>query len=314
LDNEEEDSTGKTEFYDKYDEFFDETVDEEQILSAVKKFGSETSIDDNSCKVINLAIMGKPNTGKSTLSNKLTAEDNSIVSDIPGTTRDIVEGEFFYKNMQFRLMDTAGIRRKNKVTENVEYYSVTRAIKAIDTCDVVYMVIDAEEGLSGQDKKIAGHVVKKGKGIVIVVNKWDKIDKMPNAFKAMEDRIRFLFPVLEFAPVVPISALEGTGIDKLLKTTITIAKQLDTRITTAALNSALREWVSDYPPPASNNKVRYKIKYATQTSIKPSRFLLFVNKTKGFPEYYRKYIKNKIKQDFKLNYIPFEIDIKETEN
>jgi GTP-binding protein len=263
--------------------------------------------------VINLAILGKPNTGKSTLSNRLTGTDKSIVSDIPGTTRDIVEGEFLFKNTRFRVMDTAGIRRKSRVTENVEYYSVTRAIKSIDDADLVFIVIDAEEGLSDQDKKIAGHVVKKGKGIIIVINKWDKLKDVPNRMAAVEDRVRFMFPVLDFAPVIPISALTGEGVDNLLKTAFKVNRQLETRVSTANLNKALKEWVEESPPPTSGSRVRYKIRYMTQTCIKPSRFLIFVNKSKGFPPAYIKYIKNKIRKSFGFSAIPFEIDIRETE-
>ena len=287
---------------------------EEQVVEFLEANSSFTDMSEETPEnVINLAILGKPNTGKSTLSNRLTSSEKSIVSDIPGTTRDIVEGEFYYKNVRFRVMDTAGIRRKSKVTENVEYYSVTRAIKAIEDIDLVFLVIDAEEGLSDQDKKIAGHVVKKGKGIIIVVNKWDKITKMPNMVTAMEDRIKFVFPVLDFAPIVPIAALTGTGIDELLKAAFKVHRQLETRVSTANLNKALREWVEDYPPPAGNNRGRYKLKYMTQPCIKPTRFLIFVNKSKGFPASYMKYIKNKIRKSLGLNSIPFEIDIKETE-
>ncbi len=289
---------------------------EEQVEEFLGKKEDQPEIpeeaEQKSERVVRLAIMGKPNTGKSTLSNKLTGTEQSIVSDIPGTTRDIVEGEFTYNNTRFKIMDTAGIRRKNRISENIEYYSVSRAIKAIDDCDLVFMVIDAEEGLSDQDKKIAGHVVKKGKGIIIVVNKWDRMNQVSNMITAMEDRIRFLFPVLEFAPIVPISAINSTGIEELLKIALKVNRQLEIRVSTSSLNKALREWVDDYPPP-SDGKIRFKIKYITQTEIKPTRFLLFVNKHKGFPASYIKYIKNKIKKSFGLGSIPFEIDIKETE-
>ncbi|MCL2293918.1 MAG: ribosome biogenesis GTPase Der [Spirochaetes bacterium] len=263
--------------------------------------------------VIRLAIMGKPNTGKSTLSNKLTETEQSIVSDMPGTTRDIVEGEFLFGKTKFKIMDTAGIRRKNRVTENVEYYSVNRAIKAIDDCDLVLMLIDAEEGLSDQDKKIANQVVKKGKGIIIVLNKWDKVKHLPNIITAMQDRIRFLFPILDFAPIVPLSALNDAKFDDLLKMAIKVNKQLETRISTPGINKALKEWTEDYPPPSIGGIIKFKVRYITQTGIKPCRFLIFVNRLKGFPASYISYIKNKIRKKFGLGSIPFEINIKETE-
>lgn len=263
-------------------------------------------------KVINLAILGKPNTGKSTLSNLLTDSSSSIVSDIPGTTRDIVEGVFSYKDVKFNVMDTAGIRRKSRVHENVEYYSVTRAIKSIENSDLVFLVIDGEEGLSEQDKKIAGHVVKKGKGIVVVLNKCDKFEKIANIAAAMEDRIRFFFPVLDFAPVISISSLKEIGIEALLKAALKVNRQLETRVSTSSLNKALKDWLDEYAPPV-DGRIRYKIRYTTQVGIKPTRFLIFVNRAKGFPENYLSYLKNKIKKSFGLNSIPIAIDIKETD-
>ena len=231
---------------------------------------------------VRIAVLGKPNTGKSTLNNLLTGKENSIVSDIPGTTRDIVESSFIYKNIHYQIMDTAGIRRKNKVTENVEYYSVTRAIKTIEDADVVLLVIDGVEGLSDQDKKIASQIVKKGKGVIIVLNKWDLLQKVPNMINAVEDRVRFLFPVLDFAPIIPISALENMGIEELLKEVYKVWRQLNTRVSTSSLNKALKDWVEDSPPPFVSG-VRYKIRYMTQISANPTKFLLFVNKSKKFP-------------------------------
>ncbi len=260
---------------------------------------------------VRLALLGKPNTGKSTLNNLLTGKDNSIVSDIPGTTRDIVEGDFIHKNIYYQIMDTAGIRRKNKVTDNVEYYSVSRAIKAIENADVVLLMIDGVEGLSEQDKKIAGQIVKKGKGVIIVLNKWDMLAKVPNLINAIEDRIRFIFPILEFAPIVPISALENQGIDELMKNVYKVWRQLNTRVSTSSLNKALKEWVEDNPPPSVSG-VRYKIRYMTQTSANPSKFLLFVNKSKKFPAFYVSYIKNKIRKSFGVGSIPVELSLKET--
>jgi GTP-binding protein len=208
-------------------------------------------------------------------------------------------------------MDTAGIRRKSKVTENVEYYSVTRAIQTIENADVVLLMIDGVEGLSDQDKKIANQIVKKGKGVVLVINKWDKLKKIPNMVNAVEDRIRFLFPILDFAPIVPISALENEGIDELLKAVYKVWRQLNIRVSTSSLNKALKDWVEDNPPPVLNN-ARYKIRYMTQISANPSRFLLFVNKSKKFPASYLAYIKNKIRKSFGISSIPVDLSIKET--
>ncbi len=169
---------------------------------------------------VKLAIMGKPNTGKSTLTNLLVGSDVSIVSEIAGTTRDVVMGIFSYKGSDFTVLDTAGIRRKSKVEEDVEYYSVNRAIKTIDEADVVLLMVDAIEGLSDQDKKIANLIVRRGgKGIILVLNKIDLLTGIGNEIEAIKDRIRFLFPILGFAPITSISALKGgQDIGKLLDT------------------------------------------------------------------------------------------------
>ncbi|MDR1929898.1 MAG: GTP-binding protein, partial [Treponema sp.] len=188
---------------------------------------------------IALALLGKPNTGKSTLSNRLTSSAASIVSPVPGTTRDVVEGNFNYKNRKFRVLDTAGIRRKSKVAENIEYYSVNRAIKTLEEADLVFLMIDAQEGFSDQDKKIAALSCDKGRGIILVLNKWDLMPEIKNAENAVKDRIHFFFGQMEYAPIIPISAANGAGTDKLLSTALTMYGQLCRRTETAELNAAL---------------------------------------------------------------------------
>ncbi len=259
---------------------------------------------------IRISILGKPNTGKSTLINSLTGKKHSIVSDIPGTTRDIVEGSFVYKDNRFRILDTAGIRRKKKVTEDVEYYSVNRAIKSIDLSDIILLMMDAEEGLTDQDKKIAGLAVRKGKGIILVLNKWDLMKDVPNAFEAVADRVRFLFPVLSFAPIVPLSALKSEGVDVLLDNVLKVWWQLNRRVETSALNAHLKDWVEENEPPRTKTG-RFKIKYITQVSANPHHFIAFVNRNKNFPEFYARYLMRMIRQDFGLNLIPLTLDFRE---
>lgn len=261
---------------------------------------------------IKISIVGKPNTGKSTLLNYLAGESVSIVSDIPGTTRDIIESGFLFRGIKYRIYDTAGIRKKSKVTEDVEYYSVNRAIKSIDDAEVVFLIIDCMEGLTEQDKKIAYQIVKKGRGVVIVLNKWDMMRGAPNMEQAAKERIKFFFPVLDFAPIVPVSAKEGSGAEKLIDTAFKVRKQLFTRIPTSDLNRAIKEWTEDYPVPAVKG-IKYKIRYATQPEIFPVRFLLFVNRTERFPDSYVSYIKNKIRKKFRLASIPFEVEIRKSE-
>ena len=259
---------------------------------------------------LKIAILGKPNTGKSTLMNVLTGRDISIVSDIAGTTRDVMEGSFEYKGNDFTLLDTAGIRRKSKVEEDVEYYSVNRAIKTIEEASVVFLMIDAKEGLADQDKKIAELIVREGKGIILVMNKIDLLSGIHNEEKAIEDRIRFLFPVLSFAPVVFISAKNKKGIIRLLDTAIKLSRELETRVDTSVFNDALKAWTSKVEPPRGKEG-HYKVLYGTQVSSSPVRFLLFVNRIKGFPDAYISYIKNMIREDFGFADIPVEISLRE---
>ena len=281
----------------------------EAVYDRIKHLGSEES-EPEKLADINISILGKPNTGKSTLTNILTDSNASIVSDIPGTTRDIVEGAFHFGGKNFRVLDTAGIRRKKKVSESVEYYSVNRAIKSIDESDVVLLMIDSIEGLSDQDKKIANLIVKKGKGVIIVLNKWDLQDKVPNAFEAVSDRVKFLFPILSFAPIVPLSALKKKGVEELLKTIVKVYNQLHKRVETSVLNSHLADWTEENEPPRSK-KGRYKIKYMTQVSAAPVRFLFFVNNKKGFPEFYERYLLRMIRADFGMPSIPISMEFRD---
>ncbi|MBN1799120.1 MAG: ribosome biogenesis GTPase Der [Spirochaetales bacterium] len=257
---------------------------------------------------IKLSILGKPNTGKSTLLNKFLGEEKAIVSEVPGTTRDVIEGRFIYKDKLFRVLDTAGIRRKKKVKEAVEYYSVNRAIGSIEESDVVCMLVDAEQGLTEQDKKICMLVIKKGKGLILALNKWDLLKKVPNQLQAYTDRIRFLFPVMDFLPVLPLSAKQESGIDSLLQTVIKVWNSLNRRVETALLNKYVGEWTSTYPIPGK--KGRMKIRYATQVSVNPLRFVFFLNSLQGYPQSYTQYLKNRIRKDLGFPNVPLIIELK----
>jgi GTP-binding protein len=258
---------------------------------------------------IGVALLGKPNTGKSTLANRLTASAGSIVSPIPGTTRDVIEGAFAYRNRQFRLLDTAGIRRKSKVKENIEYYSVNRAVKSIDEADIVFLMIDAAEGLTDQDKKIAALAHSKGRGIILVLNKWDAMPQVKNAFPAVQDRIRFFFGQMEFAPIVPVSALDGSGVEELLNAALRVYSQLVLRVETGRLNQALEKWLEEYPPPAGP-RTRFKVKYAVQVSDKPVKFVFFVSRPQAVSEAYIAYLRNRIRRDLGFSLVPLNIEIR----
>ncbi len=284
----------------------EETLEKMIDFSAYEGIEPEPTVE----REIRIAVLGKPNTGKSTLTNRLLGRDASIVSAIPGTTRDVVTGDFSYKGTAYTVLDTAGIRRKSKVDEDVEYYSVNRAIKTIDEADIIFLMVDAALGLVEQDKKIASLIVKKGKGVVIVLNKWDLVKDLPNQMDAIKDRTRFMFPILSFAPLVPISAETGEGIDKLISAGWGVWKQLNTRVETSRLNKSLQLWLEHYEPPRGS-KTFYKIYYGTQTRTAPVEFLFFVNRSKGFPSGYLQYMTNAIRRDLGFTSIPLNVEIRE---
>ena len=258
-------------------------------------------------RAIKIAILGKPNTGKSTLSNRLTHTDASIVSDYAGTTRDVVEGAFRYNGRDFVVLDTAGIRRKAKVKQNIEYYSVNRAIKTLDEADIVFLMIDAQEGLAEQDKKICALAYERGRGIIFVLNKWDTQEQSKRTFRQIEDNLRFQFGQMSFAPVVAISALEGTGIKNLMSSALALYEQLSRKIDTSALNLALKDWLSKYPPPASRTE-HFKIRYMTQTGTNPVRFMLFATRPEVVPGSYVAFLKNRIREDMGFDQIPVVLE------
>ena len=257
---------------------------------------------------IKLAVLGKPNTGKSTLCNCLTGTDLSIVSDYAGTTRDVVEGSFSFKGKIFRVLDTAGIRRKAKVKEDVEYYSVNRAIKTLERCDIVLYLIDAGEGLTEQDKKIIKLAHDKGRGIIFVLNKWDTQEQDKKTARKAEENIRIMFGHMAYAPIVEISAKEKTGIKTLLNTACEVFNQLNRKTDTGPLNAALKDWLTAYRPPASFS-ARFRIRYGVQTKTNPVSFLFFATKPESVPQSYIAYLKNKIREDLGYTKIPINLDI-----
>lgn len=260
--------------------------------------------------VVRVAILGKPNAGKSSLANALLGEEKSIVSPIPGTTRDVVEGRFTYRRTLFRILDTAGIRRRTRVRESVEYYSVSRAVESVRQADIVFLLIDSAEGLADQDKKIASFAIEKGRGIVLVLSKWDLQASGRSREREARERVRFLFPVLGFAPLVAVSAVKGTGVKKLLDTALEIKRQLDLRVGTGRLNQALGEWIAHYPLPVRGKN--FKIRFATQISVNPVRFVVFVNRLAGFPVSYSQYLENCIRRDLGFSQVPVDIELRQS--
>ena len=259
-------------------------------------------------KKIRIAIVGKPNTGKSTLSNRLTGTEASIVSDIAGTTRDVVEGDFEYRGHTFTVLDTAGIRRKSRVHEDIEYYSVNRAIKTLNDADVVFHMIDAREGLAEQDKKIIAHASSRGLGVVFVLNKWDLMDQDKKTFKEAVRNIKVMFAQMEYAPVLSLSALEGDGIKELLNTAVMLYNELSRKIDTSAVNLALTDWVAASPPPQGRTN-KFKIRYMIQTQANPVKFLLFATRPEAVTDSYLAYIRNRIRRDLGFDHIPVVLEV-----
>lgn len=282
---------------DNIDELLDALVDG-------LDFSKVCETDDED--VIRLTIVGKPNTGKSTLSNFLTKSSASIVSDIAGTTRDIVRGEFSHKGKKFILQDTAGIRKKSKVNEDIEYYSVVRAIKSLDNADVVLHLIDADSRLTDQDKKICVQAVNRGLPVIFVINKWDTVDAQKGTFKNYERNIKVMFGKMEYAPVCAISAIDGTGVNNMLNIVLQAFKQYTTQVETSALNLALKDWLTSYPPPGN----KFTFKYLVQTGTRPVRFLIFTNKVHNVTEQYMRYLQNKIRTDLGFSLIPVQLTVR----
>ena len=266
--------------------------------------------DGQEVRPIRIAILGKPNTGKSTLSNALTHTEASIVSDYAGTTRDVVEGSFRYNGRDIQILDTAGIRRKSKVEENVEYYSVNRAIKTLDECDIAFIMLDATEGLSEQDKKITQLAYQRGRGVLFALNKWDLVeDKSNKARRGVEEYFRDMFGQMNWAPIVELSAKNADGIKKLMDTALVLYGQLTRKVDTAVLNNALRAWIAKYPPPATK-AIHFKIRYMTQTGTNPVSFLIFATRPDNVPERYVSYLKNRIREDLGFDQIPVQLELK----
>ena len=220
-----------------------------------------------------------------------------------------MEGEFSFGGKKFEVLDTAGIRRKAKVHENVEYYSVNRAIKTLDKCDVVFLMIDAQEGLAEQDKKICSLAFERGRAIIFVLNKWDTQEQSKKTFRHTKEWINAMFGQMNWAPILPLSALNGDGIRDLLNKTIELYKQLVRKVETSALNRALADWIFHYPPPATK-AIHFKVRYMTQVSANPVSFKIFCTNPENVPESYVTYLKNKIRKDLGFDQIPVSLELK----
>lgn len=244
-----------------------------------------------------VAIVGKPNVGKSSIINKLTGEHRVIVSDIAGTTRDAIDTDIVHNGKEYVFIDTAGLRRKNKIKEELERYSIIRTVTAVERADIVLIVIDAAEGITEQDAKVAGIAHERGKGIVVVVNKWDAIEKNDKTMKEFENEVRRVLSFMPYAEIMYVSAVTGQRLNKLFDVIDMVIENQTLRIATGVLNEILMEAVAMQQPPSDKGK-RLKLYYITQVSVKPPTFVIFVNDKELMHFSYTRYLENKIREAF----------------
>ncbi|CAA7602028.1 GTPase Der, C-terminal KH-domain-like [Acididesulfobacillus acetoxydans] len=268
--------------------------------------------EDAEPDVIHIAVIGRPNVGKSSLVNSLLGEERVIVSNIPGTTRDAIDTPFRREGKNYVLIDTAGMRRKAKIAELTEHYSVVRSLRAVDRSDVVLMLMDATEGVTEQDKKIAGYAHESGKGIILIINKWDLIEKDDKTMNKFEKDVREELGFLQYAPTLFISAKTGQRVNKILELVDFVAEQNSTRVATAVLNEQIREWIHLNPPPTDKGR-RLKILYATQAGVKPPTFVFFVNAPELMHFSYRRYLENRLRQTFGFEGSPLRLVTRQRE-
>ena len=306
------------EFY----EFYNLGLDEPMAISSTHGLGTGDLLDklfsfvdfsdteDEDDDSIKVAVIGKPNVGKSSLINRILGENRVIVSDIAGTTRDAIDTKYEKDGQKYTFIDTAGMRKRGKIDEAIERYSVVRSLAAVDRCDVVLILIDAVEGVTEQDTKIAGYAHNQGKASIIVVNKWDLIEKETNTMNNYQNDVRNGLAYMMYAPVAFLSAKTGARLDKLFDLIKYVNEQHAMRISTGVLNDILNEAIAKVQPPSDKGK-RLKIMYITQASTKPPTFVLFVNDKELAHFSYIRYIENQIRETFGLEGTPIKFIIRE---
>lgn len=290
-------------------EFYNLGIGEPMPISAAEKIGLGDMLDrvlenfpegageEEEDERPRIAIVGKPNVGKSSIINKLTGEDRVIVSDIAGTTRDAIDTNIVHNGREYVFIDTAGLRRKNKIKEDLERYSIIRTVTAVERADVVLIVIDAVEGVTEQDAKIAGIAHERGKGVIIVVNKWDAIEKNDKTVKEYEHQVRLILSFMPYAEIMYASAKTGQRLPKLFDMIDMVIENQTLRVATGVLNEIMTEAVAMQQPPSDKGK-RLKLYYITQVSVKPPTFVIFVNDKELMHFSYTRYLENKIREAF----------------
>jgi len=280
------------------------------VLDAIYEHFPPKSEEEEKTDIINVAIIGKPNVGKSSLVNKILGENRAIVSEIAGTTRDSIDSYFENETGKYNFIDTAGIRRKSKVSERIEKFSVMRSLLAVERSDVCILMIDAVEGVTDQDAKIAGEAHEAGKGIIIAINKWDVLEKETGTLEKYKKQVYGKLAYLTYAPIVFISAKTGQRVDKIFDIIQTVASNNSIRIATSTLNQVINEAISVVQPPTDKGK-RLKILYVTQATTKPPTFVIFVNSKDLFHFSYERYLVNQIRSNFILEGTPIRVIVRE---
>ena len=280
------------------------------VLDAIYEHFPKYENDKEDEEIINVAIIGKPNVGKSSLVNKILGENRVIVSNIAGTTRDAIDSYFENESGKYNFIDTAGIRRKSKISERIEKFSIMRALLAVERADVCLLMIDATEGVTDQDAKIAGEAHEAGKGIIIVINKWDEIEKETGTLEKYKNQVYTKLSYLKYAPIMFISAKTGQRVDKLFDKIKLVANNNAMRVSTSILNQVINEAIAVVQPPTDKGR-RLKILYGTQVSTKPPTFVIFVNNKELFHFSYERYLSNQIRSNFGLEGTPIRIIARE---
>jgi len=280
------------------------------LLDKVVKYLPDKGIDEEEDQMIKIAVVGRPNVGKSSLVNRILGEERVIVSDIPGTTRDAIDTPFEVDGKKYLIIDTAGIRRKSRINEALERYSVLRALAAIRRCDVVLMMLDATQPVAEQDAKIAGLAIEEGKATVIVVNKWDLIEKDTYTMEEYKNRILQKLGFIAYAPMVFISAKTGQRTNRILELVDEVYSRYTMRVSTGVLNDCISDATAVAAPPSEKGRM-LKIYYATQVSVKPPTFVLFVNDPELMHESYQRYLENYLRKTFDLTGTPIRLLVRQ---
>jgi GTP-binding protein len=279
----------------------------DEVIDRINRYYNDEEENDDRLRV---AVVGKPNVGKSTLINKVLGQERLIVSDVPGTTRDAIDTNVRYDGKDYVLIDTAGLRRKKKIYEEIERYSIVRAIAAVERSQVVLMLIDATQGVTEQDAKIAGIAHNRSIPSIIIVNKWDAVEKDNKTIKKMEDDIRDALSFMDYAPIIFISAKTGQRLGKIFETIEYVRSQSEKRITTGKINEAMAEFTLMKQPPSKHGR-RLKLYYASQVAINPPTFVVFVNDATLVHFSYQRYLENKLRETFDFFGTPIRFFVRE---